>query len=131
VIFGVGKLSSALASASKFCPRPRPRPRRFVLGLGLGDLSSASASRICPRLTSLARPCFQVPTSATFKSGQALTDAHGLHNRMPLNISWKTQENCTSIILCKNYSLHINMFSVLILFTLLYTSHGQLCLIVW
>jgi len=53
VIFGVGKLSSALAS--KFCPRPRPRPRRFVLGLGLGlgDLSSASASRICPRLTSL------------------------------------------------------------------------------
>jgi len=53
VIFGVGKLSSALASASKFCLRPRPRPRRFVLGLGLGDLSSASASRICPRLTSL------------------------------------------------------------------------------
>jgi len=42
VIFGVGKLSSALASASKFCPRPRLWPRRFVLGLGLGleNLSS-------------------------------------------------------------------------------------------
>jgi len=53
VIFGLGKLASA--SASWFWPRPRPRPRRFVLGLGLGlgDLSSASASRICPHLTSL------------------------------------------------------------------------------
>ena len=53
VIFGFGKLASA--SASWFWPRPRPRPRRFVLGLGfgLGDLSSASASRICPHLTSL------------------------------------------------------------------------------
>jgi len=51
VIFGLGKL----ASASWFWPRPRPRPRRFVLGLGLGDLSPASASRICPHLTSLVR----------------------------------------------------------------------------
>ena len=41
------------ASASWFWPRPRPRPRMFVLGLGLEDLSSALASRNCPRLTSL------------------------------------------------------------------------------
>ena len=53
VIFGLGKLASASASASWFWPQPRPRHRRFVLGLGLGDLSSASASRICPHLTSL------------------------------------------------------------------------------
>ena len=49
VIFGLGKL----ASASWFWPRPRPRRFVLSLGLGLGDLSSASASRICPHLTSL------------------------------------------------------------------------------
>ena len=37
------------ASVLKICPQPRPRPQRFVLGLE--DLSSAS--KICPRLTSL------------------------------------------------------------------------------
>ena len=49
VIFGLGKW-----------PQPRPRPQGFGLGLviGLEGLSSASASRICPHLTSLALSLF-------------------------------------------------------------------------
>jgi len=109
VIFGVGKLSSALASASKFCPRPCPRPRRFVLGLGLGlglgDLSSASASRICPRLTSLPetgnRYCYQkLAQKIDESSSQFLARTKSSQSRHQIG-----QSRCMVHVTCRTISV--------------------------
>jgi len=47
------KMSSALSSASWFCPRPRPWPRGFVLVLGLVLRSLASINITVKKATSL------------------------------------------------------------------------------
>ena len=77
VIFGVGKLSSALASASKFCPRPRPRPRRFVLGLGLGleNLSSFNITARDHELVKLVTPIRSERNISKTSAGDAIAYA--------------------------------------------------------